>query len=277
MPNKILGHIWLDYVLGACVLAIFALAILSGLPRLGADTSIRIATALLPPQMDEHGRGREADIIEASLSAAGVRATIEYHVLPFTRHWQVFKSDSRFQAVTTVPQEIDLDGLRSDVYIHYQNGIIYKFSSFPDGLGDAPLETLTAKRVVAFAGAASILPGVRDVSDRSSMYLERQDQRSHSILFANNQVDAVISDQLIFAHYFQQVRAADRSVQWWPAVFDPVFCPTPYRMIFRDEKIRNAFNAGLALIKSNGILAAIEARYSRAETLARVTRTVNGC
>jgi hypothetical protein len=192
---------WIDYAFSIVPLLIFALAMLSGLPRLGRDSSIRIATALLPPQMDTKGEGQEAEIIVAALIAGGETKSVEFHVMPFTRHWQAFNIDSRFDAVTTVPDELKLEGLRSDSYIDYQNGVIYDVAAFPNGLGVDPLKALTGKRIVAFAGAATILPAMRDVSERSSEYLERKDQLSHSVMFVKGAVDAVVADELIFAFY----------------------------------------------------------------------------
>ncbi|MEQ1695716.1 MAG: hypothetical protein ABL901_07735 [Hyphomicrobiaceae bacterium] len=277
MLSKFINGRVIDYLLVTAVLMIFSLAMLSGLPRLRSDTSIRIATALLPPQMGQDGRGREAEIIEMALRAGGVTTPIEYHVLPFTRHWQSFKADTRFQAVTTVPDDLDLDGLRSNVYIRYRNGIIYKLSTFPMGLGASPLETLVAKRVVAFAGASAILPGVRELSDRSAMYLERKDQISHSAMLSSDIVDAVIAEELIFSNYTNELLGNAFNGFARTAAFDPVFCGTPYSMVFRDDKLRDSFNKGLGIIDGNGALKRIEHKYAGGARLHRVNRKIEGC
>jgi polar amino acid transport system substrate-binding protein len=268
---------WVDYAFSMVPLLIFALAMLSGLPRLGHDDAIRIAAALLPPKMDSKGDGQEAEIIVAALVAGGEKRSIEFHVMPFTRHWQVFETDNRFDAVTTVPDELTLDGLRSEPYIDYQNGVFYDVAAFPNGLGGDPLKALAGKRIVAFAGAATILPGMRDVSDKSSEYLERKDQLSHSVMFAKGAVDAVVADELIFAFYTREFLGADYFRVAATTVFDPVFCPTAYHLMFRGELLRNAFNKGLAIIRSDGTLGKITAKYATGAGLTRLSRQNKRC
>jgi len=270
-------HRWFDALLATVALTIFCFAIFTGLPRLQSDNSIRFATALLPPQMDENGQGRETDIILAALRAGGIEKTVEFHVMPFTRHWQIFESDNRFDAVTTVPQDIELSGLMTRPYIAYQNGIIFRSSTFPDGLGKAPLETLADKRVVAFAGASTILPGVNKLGETATLYLERADQLSHSIMFADRFVDAVIADELIFTHYTRQLLRDDYSNFLKTSMFAPAFCSTPYRIVFRDHRLRDAFNKGLSRIKANGKVSMINKRYQRAANLTHTTATRQGC
>jgi polar amino acid transport system substrate-binding protein len=251
----------LDAALALAALAIFSVAILAGLPRLGNDDSIRIATALLPPQMGVDGEGQEAEIIKAALAAGGIAKPIHFHVMPFTRHWKQFNTDTRYHAVTTVPSDLALDGFRSDTYVEYQNGVAYRVDTFPGGLGGAPLAAIAAKRIVAFAGAAAILPPMREVSLRAPLYMERQDQVSHSIMFTEGLVDVVVADELIFDFYTRQVlgeRYADYSKR---LEFDPIFCPTPYQMLFRDAALRDAFNKGLQVIRANGMLRAINRKY----------------
>jgi ABC-type amino acid transport substrate-binding protein len=60
-------------------------------------------------------------------------------------------------------------------------------------------------------------------------------------------------------------------------MFDPVFCPTPYQMVFRSDQLREAFNRGLAKIRENGVMAVIESRYTASFSLTRVRRALQGC
>jgi polar amino acid transport system substrate-binding protein len=273
---------WFDHLIILGVLVLFGLGLFGGVRKLGGGDAkvIRVVTALLPPQMDAGGKGREADIIIAAMRAGGIDPAIrfEFHVLPFTRHWQAFKADNqraRYDLVTTVPDEIDLGGLLSERYIQYQNGVIYRADRFPAGLGETPgevLASLSGKRVVAFAGAAVILNGVRRVSEQAFIYRERRAQRSHSVMFANGEADAVIAEELIFAYYTREILGGDYAAFAPKMAFDPVFCPTPYHLVFRQEKYRDAFNAGLKTIRANGTLDAIERRYAAAGAMPRSTK-----
>lgn len=281
---------WFDHLIIVGTVLIFLLGLFGGVRKLGPDDSkvIRIVTALLPPQMDGDGRGREAEIIEAALRAGDVEPgiRIEFHVLPFTRHWHAFKADgqsnNRYDAVTTVPDEISLGGLRSERYIQYQNGIIYRAESYPQGLPEAALDALNAlakKRIVAFAGAAVVVGEMRKVSEQALIYLERRDQLSHSIMFTGGTVDIVVAEELIFAHYTRQVLGAAFGQFAPKAVFDPVFCPTYYRLVFRSERYRDAFNAGLMRIRSNGTLRKILSKYAAESGISKVSRSkqIGGC
>lgn len=274
---RFLQRPWLEYLLGAAIGTLFMLGMLGGLPKFRNEGPIRISTALLPPQMKQDGSGREAEIIGAALKAGNIDRPIEFHIHPFTRHWQSFKSDSRYHAVSTVPDDLDLDGPRSAVYIRYQNGVIYRVATFPDGLGASPTDALRKRRIVAFAGAATILPEVRILSSDSTMYLERQDQFSHSVMLANNIVDAVIAEELIFSFYMKSLTATADSRSVGRIAFDPIFCPTRYRMVFRDDKLRDAFNIGFQRIRDNGLLKTLEDRYSEDTELVKVPRRREGC
>jgi hypothetical protein len=267
----------LDCALGIVPVLIFALAIRSGAPRPSSEQLIRVATAQLPPQMNSKGEGQEAKIIIAALRAGGVKADIVFDAMPFTRHWKAFAANNRYAAVTTVPEELKLDGLRSKVYVNYQNGIFYKTAAFPNGLGKDALTALSNRKVVAFAGAATILPGVRSASHSSIEYLEQKDQQSHTVLFVNDKVDLVIADELIFAQYTREYLGADYAKTADATAFDPVFCPTPYHLVFREDSLRDAFDAGLASIRSDGTLDDIEKTYATGTGITKVSRQNQGC
>jgi polar amino acid transport system substrate-binding protein len=277
MPRFDLNARWIDYVIATVALLIFGLALVSGLPRIGGDNSIRIVAALLPPQLNAYGSGREAEIIRAALRAGGVTRPVEFHVVPFTRHWQMYDSDPRFDAVATTPPEVPLSGSRSAPYIAYQNGVIYRVQDFPDGLGARPLESLAGRRVVAFAGASAILPEMREVGREALIYLERPDQVSHSIMFTNDVVDVVVADHLIFTHYTREVLGENYVALARGTRFDPVFCPTPYQMVFRDNALRDQFDRGLEILRLNGELDAINARYNEQAGVVEVPRVREGC
>src|SRR5262249_41531460 len=128
---------------------------------------------------------------------------VEFFVLPFTRHWDAFQRDTRFDAVTMVPAaspsgtdsagtaptpELNFNGFSSGIYIWYENGIVFRAADFPSGLGARPIQALAGKRVVAFAGASAILPGLKENMRRLSLYVERDDQFEHSMMLFRRSV-----------------------------------------------------------------------------------------
>lgn len=266
-----------DYLFGIAAGAIFLLALLSGLPRLQNDSSIRIVAPLLPPHVDEVGQGADAEIIVAALRAGGITEPVEFHVLPFTRHWHVYKQDTRFHGVATVPASLELDGSRSASYTSYQNGIIYRKGRFQPFETRDNLKALAGKTVVAFAGAGAILPDVRDLQRTSGAYIERADQMSHTIMFARGVADAVIADELIFGYYARIAATSGIEQHMNEIVFDPLFCATPYFMYFRQERLREAFDRGLTQMQRSGELARIEQRARQGRDLARSGRRSGGC
>lgn len=208
-----------------------------------AAEPIRIAAGQIPPYMDADGRGLEADAIEARLSPEASE-TIEYFVLPFSRHWTSYLQDERFAAVATVPEGMALEGFPSQPYITYQNGIGFRCADMPDG---AHLDDLTGRKVVAFSGAASVLDDINRRSGSFLSYVEIANQRVHSERLIDGRADAVVGDRLIFAHYNAEILAGmtpEERAAVPELCFDAIFPETRYHMVFRSESLRDRFDAG---------------------------------
>lgn len=208
--------------------------------------AIQIAAALLPPNIDIEGNGREIQILEKVFSKAFPGKKLTVHVFAFGRHWREFIADERFHAVTTVPLNLTLGFYRTQPYINYLNTVAYlKPDNEEDKIRD--FEGLSGKRIVSFAGAQSILSEVKTNQSSFSAYMERSDQRSHSIMLNNRLADAAIADLLIFKHYTKEVfEIPDSEVGQKVEFFFP-FCPTPYAMVFRNAELRNKFDQILEL------------------------------
>ena len=254
--------------------------------------TVRIATALLPPRMNANGTGQEADIIRAALAKVGDHSRIEFFALPFTRQWSAFQRDSRFDAVAMVPTkaaitefdvetpatpQVILNGFPSKPYIWYHNGIVFRSRDFPNGLGNKPIQALYGKRVVAFAGASAILSDLEYNRRLFSLYVERSDQFEHSQMLQSGAVDAVVADRLIIDQYNIEIGGVRYSEISENLEFDAVYCPTPYLIVFRRQELQQNFDKGLAMLKSSGELASINARYMRRAGLRSVARPEEKC
>ncbi|MEL6421290.1 MAG: ABC transporter substrate-binding protein [Pseudomonadota bacterium] len=264
-------------LLAVTSLLAFLFGLASGLPRERDANLVRIVVPLLPPQVTIDGRGRETEIIRAAFAAQAPQVRVEFHVMPFTRHWQAYRDDERFTAVSTVPRDVELAGARSDVYVRYQNGIFFRRTEFPNGLGASPLQQLGQLRLVSFAGSTVVLPQLRPLSERARFYIERADQRAHSVMFADRFVDAVIADELIFDHYTREGIAQGAALDTNAIAFAPIFCPTPYQLVFRDFARRETFNRGLQKIKANGVLRRINRAYRQQRSIGRISQPPRGC
>ena len=241
-------------------LFVFAGAVLS----FGGDVQAKpltIVASNLPGHFDKDGMGREADIVRTTLNTCG--HSVRFIVQPFTRHWDTFKTNFSIDAVTTVPDAVKLDGFQTDTYIKYHNGVSMLSSSdlLPETVDD-----LKDKSVLAFMGALDILPGLRTASASFSGYAEKTDQLIQNRLLFANRVDAVVGDGLIFAEYSLQLRRAakNRSLGFDPdqkVRFFPIFEPTPYHMVFRDEGVQQDFDKCYAELKAAGKIDEINNRY----------------
>ena len=203
---------------------------------------ITIAAPLVPPYFNQRGEGLEAARIRNALASAYCPHQIRFAVRPFVQHWRLYTTETRIDAVTTVPEGEAIPGHPSAFYIEYQNGIGYRKSRFPNGIKSVSDPALDGKRVAAFVDALGILPGLSAKRPNFSSYVENGNQKNNSVLLDRNLVDAVISDRRIFEFYNGQIVGLKDSTD---IGFDAVFPPSPYRMVFRSADLRNAFNEGL--------------------------------
>lgn len=220
--------------------------------RPGLADQLVIVAPELPPMFHPDGTGRDALIIRETLGACG--HSVRFRIVPMGRHWGDYGTGAA-DGVAVVPPGMRLPGWESDVYARYQNGASVLASS---GLKVGSLADLVGKRVVTFAGGTEILPGLREIADRFADLRERADQMVHSNLLFAGRVDAVLGDGLIFAEYNRQLRdrsAAGQHLPFDPAqsvVFTAIFPPSPYTMVFRNERLRDDFNRCLAVLSVTG-------------------------
>lgn len=235
-------------LLGLFVAIVCAGFILFGIAQSqdGEADTVHIVTGLLPPHMDEKGEGREARIIREAFALAAPEIRVKFHVQPFSRHWSSFVSDNRFDGVTTVPVGMALDGNATGIYIHYQNGIGYRRADFPDGFGDFRFDALAGRRVVAFAGAATILDGLNKALGGFALYREERDQKTHSVMLLDRRIDVVVADGAIFFEYTRRLLESGTIGDF---AFLPVSCATPYRMVFRNARHQQLFDKGLRALQ----------------------------
>lgn len=240
---------------GSSLLLLAALAA-AAFPARAAD--IRILVPDLPPMFFADGTGREAAIIAEALAACGDRPVLT--PVPFGRHWQDFTEGRGADAVSTVPPGVAIPGARSVPYIRYQNGAAVMRSS---GLNVRSLEDLAFRRVITFAGAEQVLPGLAEAAPRLAELRERADPLVHSTMLFAGRVDAILADQLIVAEHNRLLaarRLAGERLSFDPSqevVFTPIFPPTPYSMVFRDPAVRDRFDRCVADLQARGRIAEI--------------------
>ncbi|MDC0335769.1 transporter substrate-binding domain-containing protein, partial [Pseudodesulfovibrio sp.] len=150
-------------------------------------------------------------------------------------------------------QGAERKGFSSDQTIIFQN---YAISQKRDRLIINSINDLSDKRVLAFQDATAYLgPAFAEMAGGNPNYVELANQSLHVRMLSDRRVDVLISDKRIFLWWQKQfrqsiqkpTRAVDQSV-----VFHPLFPPSPRRVVFIEEKMRDDFNLGLQRLKASG-------------------------
>jgi len=228
------------------------------IPAFAHAEDLTILAGDLPPMFNADGTGREAEVITTVMERCGHSVTFE--IQPFTRHWKTY-ANGKGDGVATVPLGMPLDGVQSDAYIQYQNGV----SSLSEaGAGYADLSALSGQSVIAFMGASEIIPGLQDAVPSFKSYKEIADQIGQSRMIFGHRVDAVIGDGMIFAEYNRQLRE-QADLMFDPnqdVTFQAIFAPSDYGMNFRTEALTEDFNRCYGEAKAYGTLDAINQKWA---------------
>lgn len=249
---------WVFYFLVLAFLAQFT-------ARCVADT-LRITVPLLPPMAVPDGTGHEQKIMAETLARCG--HLVNFILYPFGTHWRIYADDLKgegngalsLDAVSTIPPGLTLPGEPSRDYIQYQNGVSVLENSGPVPLS---LADLSGRKVVAFADARVILPGLEQAIPSFSGYVEKADQMAHATLLFGLRVDAILSDGLIAAEYNRKLRSRANAGERFAfdstqnVRFHALFPPSPYHMVFRKRVHRDEFDRCLADMITTGRIAAL--------------------
>lgn len=232
--------------------------VLAHLPAAAFADELTILAGDLPPMFNADGTGREAEVISTVMERCGHNVTFE--IQPFTRHWKSY-AGGKGDGVATVPLGMPLDGVQSEGYIQYQNGVS---SLVSNGNDYSELSALSGQSVIAFMGASEIIPGLKDAVGSFKSYKEVADQIGQSRMIFGQRVDAVIGDGMIFAEYNRQLREqADLMFDANQDVtFQAIFAPSDYAMNFRTEALTADFNRCYAEAKEDGALDAINKKWA---------------
>lgn len=222
---------------------------------------LNIISAILPPNMNQQGEGREADIITETLASCG--HSVQFKAQPFTRHWDTYRNNTQYDAVTTVPSDLELPGARSDIYIEYHNGL----STLKEAnLKLSSLSDLKDLRVIAFKGAKDMLPGLKEIIPTMKSYKEDARQINQSRLLFAKRTNVVLGDGLIFAAYNADLRAQSQSESLGfnpnqQVTFKAMFKPNGLTMMFRNSNMRDEFNKCFRQLQTTGRIQKINTKY----------------
>lgn len=208
-----------------------------------------------PPYIMESGTaGLDYDIAKQAMAAGGYKMV--GRSLPQTRALAMLRA-GQLDGMLSTTEGIGGQDFFTDPYIVYQNVATTLTSR---RLVLRQIEDLSNYSVVAFQSASMVL-GERFSLTVSSHpdYREVPSQITQNKLLFTGRVDVVVGDRLIF-HYFSN--KLDPQIDATKAVtYHRIFPESPRKAVFRDARVRDAFNAGLKIIRANGAYDAIMTQY----------------
>ena len=226
-------------------------------PVIGLAGSIRILAPDLPGASEAGGKGRDAETVRRVLQRCGHEA--EFLIQPFGRHIHTYRESDKADAVMTVPLATELPGGSTAAYIWYQNGAVYDANRIEQ---IASLNDLSGKDVVTFKNGVALL-GLEGA--RFGSILEIANQRIHSHLLLLGRVDAILADGMIVAEINRRILTSSTGLLELDRVpdlrFVPIFAPAPFKLVFRDSSLAEAFDHCYNQAYADGVMKEIDDKY----------------
>ena len=208
-----------------------------------------------PPYIMESGTaGLDFDIARQALAAGGYK--LVGHMLPQTRALAMLRA-GQLDGMLSVTEGIGGQDYFTDNYIVYQN-VATTLSS--RNLNVQQIEDLSRYSVAAFQNASMVLGDRFSVmAGAHSDYRELPSQATQNKLLFTGRVDVVVGDRLIFQYFSKTLEPKIDNRQ--AVTFHRIFPESPRRAVFRDSRVRDAFNTGLKAIRANHSYEAIARQY----------------
>ncbi|MES2164494.1 MAG: transporter substrate-binding domain-containing protein [Pseudomonadota bacterium] len=208
-----------------------------------------------PPYIMESGMaGLDYDIARQALAAGGYK--LVGHMLPQTRALAMLRA-GRLDGMLSTTEGIGGRDYFTDTYIVYQNVATTLTSR---DLKLRKIEDLSKYSVAAFQNASMVL-GERFglVVSGHADYRELPTQITQNKLLFMGRVDVVVGDRLIFNYFSDKLEPQIDATQ--AVTYHRIFPESPRKAVFRDARVRDAFNAGLKIIRGNGAYDSIVKQY----------------
>jgi len=235
-----------------------ALAIAFPAPAMAADVTMAFGEKIPPFCFPATDSGIEIEIIREALAFRGHSLKPVY--FPFARIPYAFKSGGVDAAMSDLGEDMGMvKAYYGDPAVFYDNVFITLKERHLAIHEPRDLHGLT---VVAFPGALKRYPAWLAGVKKEGGYFEQNNQSLQVLTLAAGRYDVVLSDRYIF-RYFSNLLRNNQSVRLKPVQVHSFvkFNPMDYRPVFRDETIRNDFNAGLKQLKKTGRVEAIYKKY----------------
>lgn len=208
----------------------------------------------IPPFVIAEDRGIVIDIMREALAPGGY--TPNFLFAPNRRVSHELEQGSVDGVYNLALDSIE-DVHYSSPVIEYQNVAV---SLARSGIRLENLQGLRSLRVAAFQNAPAFLgEDFGTLASSHGAYQEVANQRSQLSLLFKGEADVIILERRIFDYFLQQRRLAGADIE--PVTFHLLFPPAARYAAFREQHVRDEFNAGLATLKASGRYEEIIQRY----------------
>jgi polar amino acid transport system substrate-binding protein len=217
-----------------------------------ADVVVHIGTSLsIPPYVITHNdSGIALDLTREALAASGLDSDVHYG--NNAKNIDDFNQGNVNALLVAQPQLTPSAFFSSKPVMIFHNVIItlkranYHIEKVSD---------LDGLRIGAFSLAKHLLPKPFTITaDLAPSYTEYTQQIEQVEALYNGDCDAIIMDRLIFLYYLSKLRHKNPpDIRYQESyVAKELFEPSEYFMAFSNEAHRDAFDKGIAMLRSNG-------------------------
>ncbi len=218
--------------------------------------TVAVSLSIPPYVIADERRGMEYDIVRDALADAG------YEMEPvFMELGAVPDALARGEvdAAMTVSPDANPGAALSEVAIVYHNQAM---TLADRSIAIDTIEDLADHSVMAFQNARLYLPDpYRAVADGNPAYREVAEQYRQNLALFTGEVDVVVADINIFNWFTDDPRVTSMADTGQPVTRHAIFPPSSYRVGFRDEATRDAFDVALAAMRASGRYDAIIESY----------------
>lgn len=212
-----------------------------------------------PPYVFKDGSGIVLSIVKEALAHKG--HTIEPIFVNMGRASELFR-DGYVDATSITQTTSGLEAFYSDDFMQYHNAA---FILKKRHIKIEKLEDLKDFHIIAFQNAHLYLGEdfgrVARLADKK--YMEVADQKQQVLMFLNGRTDVAVMDRHIFTFYKNLLIQENKVEKNIEIELIELFSPTPYKTAFKDEKLRDDFNAGMKHLKETGRYDEIYNEYSK--------------
>lgn len=212
-----------------------------------------------PPYVFKDGSGIVLTIVKEALAYKG--HTVEPIFVNMGRASELFR-DGYVDATSIIQTTSGLEAFYSEDFMQYHNAafVLRKKHMKIDKLEDLKdLYTIAFQNAHLYLGKEFGI--IAELADKK--YMEIADQKQQVSMLLNGRTEVAIMDRHIFTFYKNlliQEKKVDENID---VKLIELFTPTPYKVAFKDEKLRDDFNAGMKYLKESGRYDEIYDEYSK--------------